>query len=183
MWAGIGLASVFTIIRTIIRLRISKRLFLDDAFVYFALILLIVMGVLYSLVNDYLFEIHLISVGMQLPTAEFLATGTFFLKCQFAIIVLFWTTLWAVKLSFLMYYKNLFVGLPKHMQMSWWAVVIFSVLAYLGCWATQLASCVPISHYFLLGECETARDIYVSNLSLYYATSVDIICDLLSELC
>ena len=31
----------------------------------------------------------------------------------------------------------------------------------------------------ILGGCETKRDIWVSNFSLYYSTAVDIICDLL----
>ncbi|MCJ1413432.1 hypothetical protein MMC19_007537 [Ptychographa xylographoides] len=127
---------------------------------------------------DELFEIVLVSEGRLPPTASFAAGIPFFLKSQFAIIVLFWTTLWAVKFSFLLYYKKLFVGLPGHMQKCWWAVVIFSLLAYLGCWATQIAACVPISSYFT-GQCNTPRDIYVGNLSLYYAMAVDIICDIL----
>ena len=180
MWAGIGLATIFTIIRTIIRLHISRRIFMDDVFVYIALAVLIAMGVLYTLIMDELFEIVLVSEGRLPPTASFAAGIPFFLKSQFAIIVLFWTTLWAVKFSFLLYYKKLFVGLPGHMQKCWWAVVIFSLLAYLGCWATQIAACVPISSYFT-GQCNTPRDIYVGNLSLYYAMAVDIICDILSK--
>lgn len=181
MWAGIALAAIFTIIKTAIRLHISNRLFIDDLLVYIALTILIVLGVLYTLVNDTIFEIILVGMGEMPPTPEFYARMTFFLKVQFAIIVLFWTALWAVKFSFLMYYKKLFIGLPGNMQKCWWAVSIFALCAYIGCWITQLTSCEPMSTYFN-GQCVTPRDIYVSNLSLYYATSVDIICDVMSKL-
>ncbi|MCJ1405675.1 hypothetical protein MMC11_008904 [Xylographa trunciseda] len=178
MWAGVSLATVFTIIRTTIRLHISRRLFVDDAFVYLALAILIAMAVLYTLINDIIFQIVLVGEGLLPPSPEFMSQVPFFLKVQFAIIVLFWTTLWAVKWSFLMYYKKLFIGLPGHMQKCWWAVVIFSVLAYLGCWVTQLLSCTPIPTYFD-NQCQTPKDIYNSNLSLYYAMGVDVVCDIL----
>jgi hypothetical protein len=181
MWAGIALATVFTMIKTAIRLYVSKRLFADDLLVYLALMLLVVMGVLYTLINDTIFEIDMVGMGDMLPPPGFEDNVAFFLKVQFAIIVIFWTTLWAVKLSFLMYYKKLFSGLPGNEQRVWWAVTVFAVLSYIGCWITQLLSCTPISTYFT-GECQTPHDIYVSNLSLYYATSVDIICDIFSKL-
>lgn len=181
MWAGIALATIFTIIKTIIRLHISKKLFIDDALVYIALIVLIIMGVLYTLVNDTIFEIILVSTGKLPATPSFFLRMTFFLRIQFAIIVLFWTALWAVKFSFLVYYKKLFIGLPGNMQKAWWAVSAFALCAYIGCWITQLTSCEPMSSYFN-AQCTTPRDVYVSNLSLYYATSVDIICDLMSKL-
>ena len=181
MWAAIGLAIIFTVLKTTVRLYVSRKIFIDDVLVYIALTILIIMGVLYTLINDIIFELVLVDDGVLEPTPEFAVEAAFFLKVQFAIIVLFWTTLWAVKFSFLMYYKKLFIGLPGHMQKCWWAVSIFALLAYLGCWATQLAACEPIPTYFT-GQCNSPKDIYVSNLSLYYATSVDIICDIFSKL-
>ncbi|MCJ1414658.1 hypothetical protein MMC32_000985 [Xylographa parallela] len=136
------------------------------------------MAVLYTLINDIIFQVVLVGEGLAPLSPNLINQLPFFLKVQFAIIVLFWTTLWAVKWSFLMYYRKLFVGLPGHMQHCWWGVVVFSVLAYLGCWVTQLLSCTPISTYFD-DNCQTPRDIYISNLSLYYAMGVDVVCDIL----
>ena len=181
MWSLVGLAIIFTATRTWIRFHVSRRLFVDDGFVFFALACLIIMAILYTLITDTIFEIVAIIDGRAKPSSGFMERGSFFLRCQFAIILLFWTTLWSVKGAFLMYYKNLFKGLQSYLQKSWWAVTIFTIFTYLGCWATQLASCEPISSYFTLGACETKRDIYASNLSLYYASAVDILCDLLSE--
>ncbi len=44
-----------------------------------------------------------------------------------------WTQLWLVKASFLAFFYTLFYGLPQYRK-AWWVVVIFTVLAYLGCW-------------------------------------------------
>lgn len=107
------------------------------------------MGVMYQLIIPIMFEIDLAVKGV-LPGPGFPARATFFLKLQFAIIVLFWTILWAVKFAFLFFYKQLLQGLPD--QMRWWkALTLFTVLTYLSAWVTQLLSCQPISHYFVLG--------------------------------
>ena len=107
------------------------------------------MAVMYNVITHTMFEIDAVSVG-EMPTAGFKERAEYFLDLQFAIICLFWTTLWAVKFSFLLYYRNLFAGLPNQL-FWWWLVSGFAVLAYLGCWATQVASCTPISNYFILG--------------------------------
>ena len=148
MWAGVSLAIIFTILRTMIRFHVSHRLFLDDFFVYFSLAVLIAMGVLYTLITNFMFELALVSDGEMKPTLQFLVQAPFFLKSQFAIILLFWTSLWSVKFSILLFYRKLFTGPSLRW---WWAVIVFTSFAYVGCWITQLLSCKPISSYFTLG--------------------------------
>ena len=107
------------------------------------------MAVMYQLIIPTMFELDMIIKGVA-PGPGFMERATFFLKLQFAIIVLFWTTLWAVKFAFLFFYRQLLKGLPD--QMRWWqALVLFTGLTYLSAWVTQLLSCQPISHYFVLG--------------------------------
>ena len=119
------------------------------------------MGVMYNIITATMFAIDQpISPG-EVPPPSFMQQAELFLKMQFAIIILFWTTLWAVKFSFLLYYKNLFAGLPNQL-FWWWSVSVFVFLAYLGCWATQLASCAPISDYFILGIIAIVRCDWVS---------------------
>ena len=150
IWLFVGMAIIFTIIRTGIRLHVYRRLFLDDGCIYLALSILFSMAVMYNKITHTMFEIDGVAAG-GIPSTGFKERAELFLKLQFAIICSFWTTLWAVKFSFLLYYKNLFAGLPNQL-FWWWLVSGFAVLAYLGCWATQLASCTPISNYFFLGE-------------------------------
>ncbi|KAL8919871.1 MAG: hypothetical protein Q9172_004776 [Xanthocarpia lactea] len=115
-----------------------------------------------------MFELDKVANGEQPVTRAFLARAVIFLKLQFAIIVLFWTTVWVVKVSFLIFYRQLFTGLPEHM-LGWWLTSGFTAMAYLLCWAFQL------------GACETPRDIRYSNACLYVAAAGDIASDLMSE--
>lgn len=149
IWVNVAVAIAFTSARTVIRYHVSNRLFAEDGCVYFALAILICIAIMYQLIIPIMFEIDLVVKGV-LPTAGFPERATYFLKLQFAIIVLFWTALWAVKFSFLFFYRQLLTRLPD--QMRWWkALTLFTILAYLGAWITQLLSCQPISHYFKLG--------------------------------
>ena len=119
------------------------------------------MATMYHYVTSPIFQIRRISQGEEPFSPDIGPPAHFFLKLQFAIIVLFWTCLWAIKTSFLMYYRTLFKNLPGHL--IWWTVAsVFTLLAYLGCWAIQLAACYPISTYFTLGEIEKSfqKDIY-----------------------
>ena len=129
---------------------------------------------------------------------EFEERADHYLRVQFAIIIVFWTCVWAVKLSILVFYKSLFDRLSRKYLYAWWAVVAFVALTYVGCWAFQFKSCSPLGTYFKIGtktrlvfqvtlkltssgECDHPRDVRVSNDNLYYSTAVDIACDLLSE--
>lgn len=151
IWLFTSLAIVFVIMRSICRWHVCRRIATDDILVYFASALLLSMAVLYTLVTPTMFTLDAISTGKELPGPNLMSDAALYLKCQFAIICLFWTTLWAVKLSILMFYKNLFSRLPKQMTLWWWVLGMVLVL-YLGCWGSQLASCAPISGYFVLGE-------------------------------
>lgn len=150
IWTTVSLASLCVLFRLTIRMIYFKRVSIDDALVYFALSVLISMAVLYTLVAPTMFTLDAISLGKALPGPDLMENADFYLKCQFAIILLFWTCLWAVKVAILMFYKNLFVRLPTRMKL-WWAVLAMVLLLYLGCWASQLASCAPVSSYFVLG--------------------------------
>ncbi|KAI9820174.1 MAG: hypothetical protein M1827_005796 [Pycnora praestabilis] len=176
MWAFISLAICFTVARTVIRYLNSRRLYVEDGFVFLALVFLITMGALYVVAIPPLFQLERVASGKEKPGPTFVADSKVFLQCQFAIIVLFWSCLWCVKFSFLFFYRRLFEGIRKYM-VWWWAVFVFTLVAYLGCWVTQLLACDPLSDYFIIGQCNSDRDVYYDKLSLKYATAVDISSD------
>lgn len=122
----------------------------SDVCVYLAIAALISMAILYSLITPTMFELDRVSTGQTSPTPGFSQRSDEFLRCQFAIICLFWTSVWAVKVSILLFYRGLFNRLGWF-RICWWIVLSVVVLTYLACWGTQLASCWPISTYFSLG--------------------------------
>ena len=150
MWTTVALAIVFVACRLLINRHVHGRVSANDACVCLALVILISMAIMYHYITAPIFQIRRISQGEEPYTPDIGPVAHFFLKLQFAIIVLYWTCLWTIKMSFLMYYRTLFENLPGHLV--WWSVAsIFTLLAYLGCWAIQLAACYPISTYFTIG--------------------------------
>ena len=109
------------------------------------------MAVLYTLAASTMVLLVDVKNGVVEPPPDFFERAHFYLQCQFAIIVMFWTTLWAVKFAILLFYKKLFNKLPTQMKL-WWGVLGAVSLFYVGCWISQLESCHPIEGYFTLGK-------------------------------
>jgi len=144
------MAIIFVVLRTAIRFHVHHSLSVDIVCVYVALAMLISTAGIYTKITPTMFEVDRVTSGAERPSLEFLERATLYLKCQFALIVLFWTSVWAVKFSILMFYKGLFHRLPRQNR-YWWFVFGYVGLSYLACWGTQLASCWPIPTYFSLG--------------------------------
>ena len=133
------------------------------------------------------------SIGKVPAGQPLLDNGNKYVHYEFVIIGLFWTILWCVKASFLALYYRLFDGLPKYRK-AWWAVVIFTVGAYIGCWVSfrsyhttraqidtsQISSvwtCHPPANYFHFGQCNKPIDQRGGSISIIYTTVVDVLTD------
>lgn len=125
-------------------------------FVSVALATLITMAGLYCQIIPTMFDLDLAAVGKPPLSPESMLEleerANRYLRIQFGIIVLFWTCVWAVKLSILVFYKSLFDRLSRTYLYAWWAVVVFAAVTYVGCWALQFESCSPLVSYFVIGS-------------------------------
>jgi len=98
-----------------------------------------------------LYMVYEIVDGKRAPTLDFIDKATLFLKLEFAIILLFWTCIWAVKAAFLTLYRGLFTNVHGWQRSAWWAVAALCVLSYIGNWVLQFLACTPLSNYFVPG--------------------------------
>ena len=199
-WTFCSAALVFVIARTCVRLKTSGHLMLDDYIMYAAWAVLLANTILQTLQNH---STYIMSKGFQglLPLgAKFMAAGNIYVRYEFVSIGLFWTVTWLVKASFLAFYWRLLNGLVLYQKM-WYAICVFSFLAYLGCWISSVLNCDPVSDYwdfgtyyqFLLcllygrttinnpdaGKCTSAADERRGTISIAYSTAVDILTDIL----
>ena len=73
--------------------------------------------------------------------------GNQYVRYEFCIIRLFWTTIWSVKASWLALYWKLFDRLQVYQR---WlkVVVVFVSLSYAGYWVAISVNCHPPSAYF-----------------------------------
>ncbi|KAJ5118463.1 hypothetical protein N7448_010170 [Penicillium atrosanguineum] len=172
-WTGAALGILFTGIRITIRLTQMKRLLTDDYFVLLALAFLIANAVLQTLQAP-----HLYYMALDLTGPDIMYHGTLYTYYEFAIIGVFWSVLWAIKGSFLALFWIISDGLP-HYRRAWWAITIFAIVAYIGCWLASVFTCHPASNYFKFGKCVKPIDQEGSVISICYSTAVDIITDLL----
>lgn len=177
-YATIAVATAFTIARIAVRLTQQKREFqIEDGMCLFSWVSFIVMAVLYIDVTPALYRVDTaISTGQLYP--DILKDSLLVVKIFFANTMIFWVVLWSVKLSLLFLYRRLFVGLPDQMK-YWWAVLIFTVLMFIGCIISNLTSCSSMHAWFTPGECSTHRDSIAQVASLYFSFAVDVITDLM----
>ena len=132
----------------------------SDVLLLVALAALIAMAGLYGQIVPIMFDLDLAAAGKAPLSAgtmlEFEDRADRYLRVQFGIIILFWTCVWAVKFSILAFYKSLFDRLSRTYLYSWWAVVVFAAVTYVGCWALQFESCSPLKSYFMIGPGPTS---------------------------
>ena len=150
IWILTTIALVFVVLRTVIHFLVHRRVSIDIICVWIALAFLIAIAGIYTKITPTLFEVDRVTSGAERISPAVLDRANLFLRCQFALILLFWTAVWAVKFSILMFYKDLFYRLPRQNR-YWWIVFGYVALSYLACWGTQLASCWPIPTYFSFG--------------------------------
>ena len=164
IWVVTALAITLVVSRLAIRLFIVKKTTIDnvlasDVLMLLALATLIAMAGLYVQIIPTMFDLDLAAAGKPPmspeSTLEFEERANRYLRIQFGIIILFWTCVWAVKLSILVFYKSLFDRLSRTYLYAWWAVVSFVALTYVGCWALQFESCSPLMSYFKIGSVST----------------------------
>lgn len=192
------LAAVFTLLRLGVRLFHIKKLHADDFLAIAGVCCLIILACLNQYQSPVIYALISASKGEVLPppydTQLGLGLGLVYqAKLQFAFMIVFWTSLWCIKFSFLLFYHNLFVGIQGYMRW-WWGVVIFSIMTYVASLLTLFLSCLPFRQRFsierelsfFLYNCLAFADVVVETCpipnaiaALIAATTIDISSDIL----
>ncbi|KAF3388275.1 hypothetical protein DPV78_012285 [Talaromyces pinophilus] len=177
-YSTIAITTVFTIARFAVRWTQQKgELQIEDGICLFSWVSFLVMAILYIVVTPALYRVDTaVSTGQFYP--ELLKDSLYVTEIFFANTIIFWIVLWSVKLSLLFLYRRLFVGLPDQMKW-WWAVLIFTLLMFIGCVISNFTSCSSMHAWFTPGECSTHRDAVAQVASLYFSFAVDVITDLM----
>lgn len=118
--------------RTFLRIIHVKRLGFEDHCMYFAYLMLIVNAVLRTVHVSDLYYIDRVHAGLQPPGTLLTWNGDQYVKYEYCILGLFWTTLWSVKACWLAMYWRLFDGLQLYRGCRK-AVALFVCATYAGC--------------------------------------------------
>lgn len=143
-------------------------------------------------------HITLVGTGLKAPYANIRSDLTIILKSFLTIQVLYWGTLWSVKLSLLFMFRKLTTGLLVYTRI-WWAVLAFTIVSFILCVVSAFTCCSSMHAWFspdceilvrgvfqymltFAALCNTPRDTIAKAVSLWYSLSVDLLTDLMSGL-
>jgi hypothetical protein len=133
MWLFFGIAMVSVLGRVVMRLRAWRRLGLDDYFLFAGAGCLTAGTVLlYKMVDQlYLFGAiqRDVSIISQVNSEELQDIIDHSAAKTMTIVALTWTTMFAVKFSFLAFFRQLVANVDR-IQYYYWGIVVFTVVAW-----------------------------------------------------
>jgi hypothetical protein len=181
----IVVATLFVGLRTIARWLATHKVALQDGFCWLGYITFLGYTITYIPILPEIKTMQMLITNdpklSKEDMAEFIQSGYGdMMSSIMGIQVLFWTTLWCVKGSLLIMFRQLVYRVPLYGKI-WWGVVIFTILGYIGCIISQFTACHDMKNIRKVGVCTSASDIRGASISLYFGLSVDVASDLMSK--
>jgi hypothetical protein len=110
----------------------SKKFLADDYLVCLALLCFIISAALQQTHLKYIYELYALQEGKIFPDLAWMRGQSLLLKNLAGWNILFYTGLWIVKISFLLFFRHLDAGVRKH-RYWWWAVLGVTVTSWAVC--------------------------------------------------
>ena len=180
IWSGVAIAFVFLLARLFGRWKGFRKLFFDDAFVVFAWLLALVGAVECHILAKLMFQTLAITSGQLWPLpATFVEDTERILEGSVIVLIFFDTSLWAVKLSFLLFFKRLGRHVRKQ-KVLWWCVFAFTVATYLVCVGNKPYYCMIAPLEETQMKCTTESAERYRQLTLKLNCALDVLTDFAS---
>ncbi|EED13966.1 conserved hypothetical protein [Talaromyces stipitatus ATCC 10500] len=178
LWAFTAVSFLFVLFRIVVRYGSFRRLYLDDFFVLLAWSIMLTTAIIWQIQGQVLYEIYAISAGTQSYTPDTLPKFLKFMRFIAPLTILFYSSLWCVKFSFLAFFFRLGSKIQSHR--IWWYVVL-AVTA-----AVWISSVADIDYKCSLGglediliQCSDLRHVQYENRTFWANCAGDVITDLL----
>ena len=165
------------------RWKTFHHFFLDDVFVLLAWTLNLASTILQHFAGSALFDITNVASGW-LSTAKGpemvpLLNTSYYHRALVATILLSFTSLWFIKLSFLVFFRRITVtACSRARDIHWWAVFVLTLASYIACIADQPYGC---AYQDTVGRCTHATTLSEALRILGINTALDVLTDVLSE--
>ena len=120
--------------------------------VLLAWLMLLTTTVIWDVNKDALYENMAVSAGQLYPPPEdFPQNMERYLHASVAVIIFFYSGLWSVKISFLLFFRRLGQNV-KGQRYLWWAVLAVTLATYFCCVGTINYKCQASSFEYLQSE-------------------------------
>ncbi|RYP77926.1 hypothetical protein DL769_003299 [Monosporascus sp. CRB-8-3] len=177
-WAATAVTLLFLIFRLAVRIRSFRKLYSDDYLVIAAWLMLLTSTIIWQSKLYLLYWQYDVTFGRAPYTEEFIAAYATFMPQVTTWTVLFYSCLWAVKFSFLMFFRRLGSEIKAHKV--WWRVVFILTLAG---WIASVSDfdyrCSTSDITYILVQCNEASHLRFQIRTFYANMAADIITDLL----
>ena len=97
-------------------------------------------AILWQIEAPTLYEQYAVEAGKSPPTQGFIERDTAFWRCFVPFNILFYSCLWSIKLSFLLFFRRLGSRVEGH-KIWWWCILVITVLTWVACVADIRYKC------------------------------------------
>ena len=123
---------------------------------------------------------HLTSGLLWPPPKDFVVHTERFYVGQLIILISFYTSLYTVKLSFMLFFKRLERNVHRQ-EYIWWPVLLFTMATYFVCIGDIQYKCLVRPFEELIATCPTSENIEFRLITLKFNCAMDVLTDVLSE--
>ncbi|KAF2146822.1 uncharacterized protein K452DRAFT_315037 [Aplosporella prunicola CBS 121167] len=176
LWGGFALSTLFSSLRFIKRYQTFQTLYIDDMFILLAWTLALASTITWQVIAQDMYH-----MGTSLVTSKQHTAYTFRIARFFAAVavskIMFYALLWCVKLSFLLFFRRLYVNMGRVARL-WWAVLAFTLAAWACCMGTLEYRCLFDRFSKEASHCRDGRGLRYQRDTLVANAVLDITSDL-----
>lgn len=151
LWSGTAVSLSFVAFRIFVRIKSFRRIYAADALVLIAWLMFLASAVIWQSQQTAMYEQFALSTGNVIPTPEQLAAERTFLRSEVATISMYYTSLWIVKLSFLVFFRRLGQKV-RGQRIWWWCVTGFTIATWATCIGSMDFKCLLRSLDYVFGR-------------------------------
>lgn len=182
MWGGTAISFLFLLFRVYVRMKAFHRFYADDFLVLLSWLLLLATAILWQFVSSDLYQALAVESGYLFPPpATFIADSEKYLRSFVPIIVFFYTGLWSVKLSFLLFFRRL-GNKVRGQKLHWWIVTGFTVATWCTCIGTIQYNCLVWSLEKIVLNCTGLGAVNFENIIVKFNCAMDVLTDAMGEM-
>lgn len=140
LWGGVAVTLLFFVMRIYVRIKSFHRVFWDDFLVLIAWLMLVATAIIWHYAKVGLYVLSDVLSGQQRYPPDFNSKVEGYLRLSLAVIILFYSSLWCVKLSFLIFFQRLGRNVRRQ-KIIWWSVLTVVVASYFAILGTPPFHC------------------------------------------
>ncbi|KAH9905727.1 hypothetical protein F4778DRAFT_802192 [Xylariomycetidae sp. FL2044] len=170
---------VFLLVRIYSRVTGPRRLYWDDVLIIFAWLLALLSAICWQLVVDYLYNFLHLTGGLLWPAPQtFIQDTEHFYIGQLVVLIFFYTSLYSVKLSFLLFFKRLGQGVHAQ-KYIWWPILALTLATYFVCIGDIQYKCIVRPFAEIATSCSSDANVDFTLVTLKVNCAMDVLTDFL----